>query len=251
MYGYVYDAFLRERKYDTILAKIEGRLLELGIQGRSEKLTILKSIKDLAEACIRRGADTLVVVGDDQTVSKIISIIADHDVILGIIPMGEHNRVAQYLGIPSGLAACDVLSTRIVERVDLGKANDTYFLSFLDVAAGSELFVDCGDFTVETGKQPQTLSVYNFGGQGHSPRDGKLEAVMRPVQQGEAKKGGLFRKAHEVDETIISLTKARIKSFAGSLPAHADGQTVVKTPIALSVEPKKMRVIVGKNRQFV
>lgn len=251
MFCYLYDAFLRDRKYQTQLAKIESRLFELGIQGKSEKLTILKSMRDLAEAAIKRGADTLIVVGDDQTVSKLIGLIAQYDVVLGIIPLGKDLRIAEYLGIPEGVKACDTLSTRIVERIDLGKANETFFLSFLEVAAAKELFLDFdgGAYSLETGSTPHTVSVYNFGMLGKDPRDGLLEIVVRPAER-EQKKSG-FRKRHERNVTILPMKKVRVKSFASSVPVHADGQTVLKTPVTVTVVPKKLRVIVGKDRGFV
>ena len=134
MYFYLYDAFLRDKKYERTLAKIEGRLLELNILGKSEKLTLLKSMRDVVKNAIKRGAETIVVVGDDQTVSKIMTYVADEDIILGIIPIGHNTQLASSLGIPQGIAACDILSSRIVERIDLGKANDAFFVSYLELS---------------------------------------------------------------------------------------------------------------------
>lgn len=252
MYAYLYDAFLRQPKFGARLARIEGRLHDLGIHGKIEKLTLLKSFKELAEAAIKRGAETIVAVGDDQTVSKIIGVIAEHNVTLGIIPFGKSTRVAEFLGIPEGVAACDVLSARIVEQVDLGRANDTYFLSFLQLAPAHELILECdgGKFHIEPVRGQHSVIVYNFGPAGRDPRDGVLETVIsrEPAEPGGLK---LFRGRPSGRQSVVPIKHMRIKSFKGSLPAYADGQTVVKTPLTVSVAPRKLKVIVGKNRKFV
>lgn len=249
MYFYLYDAFLRDRKYERALAKIESRLLTLGLNGKSEKLTLLKSMRDLVDSAKKRGADTIVAIGDDQTMSKIIGLLADDDVTLGCIPLGQHLRLAEYLGIPEGVGACDVLSSRIVEHLDLGKANDSYFLSFLDLDPSKELLIDCekGQYHIEPQGEAHHVSVHNFGGMGIDPRDGKLELV---VQQADGKEDRGFGKKKRAKPTILSLSTMKIKSFGRSVAAHADGQTVIKTPMTVQVVPKKLRIIVGKNRKF-
>ncbi len=250
MYCYIYDAFLRDKRYETTIARIESRLLDLEIQGKAEKLTILKSMKELVDGAIKRGAKTIVAIGDDQTVSKIISIVADKEMTLGMIPIGDHHRIADFLGIPRAEKACDVLSARIVEQLDLGKANNAYFLSFLDIPAAKELRIECdeGKFVIEPSDGNHGISVYNFGAGGHDPRDGILELVIR---RQEAPSGAShFFKKSGAEQSIFPLRSMLIKSSRASLPAYADGQTVVKTPLTVTVVPKKLRVIVGKNRQF-
>ena len=48
MYAYIFDSFLQERKYQHELGQIENRLATLGIQGKIEKMTILKNIQEAA-----------------------------------------------------------------------------------------------------------------------------------------------------------------------------------------------------------
>ena len=47
MYFYFYDTFVSDKKNEQLLGKIENRLIELGINGRTEKLTVLKNMKEL------------------------------------------------------------------------------------------------------------------------------------------------------------------------------------------------------------
>ncbi|MFH1171468.1 MAG: diacylglycerol kinase family protein [bacterium] len=246
MYFYLYDAFLREKKYEVPLARIEGRLFDLGVQGKSEKLTILKSMKELVDGAVKRGADTIVAVGNDETLSKMIRMVADRNVILGYIPMGGRSAIASMLGIPSAEKACDVLSARIIERFDLGKANDAYFLSFLQITPSADLLLECDErYSVEP-IGLQGVTVYNFGFLGKNPRDGILEAVVQP-ETGE--RTSFLSRHRQAENSIFSVRSVRVKNLGKSLAAYADGQTVVKTPILVTAVPKKIRMIVGKNRQ--
>lgn len=244
MYFYLYDAFLREKKYEVPLAKVEGRLFDLGLQGRAEKLTILKSMKEIVSAALKRGADTIVAVGNDETMSKLIRLVADSDVLLGFIPVGGKSLIADVLGIPEGERACDALSRRVIERVDLGKANDVTFLSFLEVTPGPDLFLECdGRYTLEPLEAPHALTMFNLGYWARSPRDGVLEAVLEPETE---KRSRFSLRGDTHQQTVIPFTTMRVKSLGRSLAAYADGQTVVKTPFTVSVLPRKIRIIVGK-----
>lgn len=249
MYFFLYDAFLREKKYETTLARIEGRLLDLGLSGKSEKLTILKSMKEVVQTALKRGADTIVAVGDDQTLSRLMGIVADANVAVGYIPLGRKTAVAASLGIPTGMKACDVLSTRLIERLDLGKANTTYFLSFLALSPGKDLFIECDhSYHIEPLQGQHALSVFNFGYGKNDPRDGVLEVVLEETRKGIRKRGWLSRRSNAT--SVFPVRHMRIKSFGVAIPAYADGQTVVKTPMTIEVIPKKLRMIVGKNRNF-
>lgn len=249
MYAYLYDAYVRSSKYDRVLAKIESRLYALGLQGKTEKLTILKSMKELVESVVRRGADTVVAVGNDATLNKMVNLLLHRDVLLGYIPVDGENPVARGLGIPHELGACDVLSTRIVQRLDVGCANTTYFLSHLALEPSDELVIEGNDgkFVIEPDRGLHTVTLYNFGLQGSDPRDGKLELTLVPSST--SGKKNIFGKKGSTP-SVLPIKTARIQCLARSVAAYADGQTVVKTPIMISVEPRALRMIVGKGRSF-
>src|SRR3989344_7026326 len=129
MYLYLYDSFLNNKKFSNTLARIETRLTDLGIGGKICRISPLRNIKELILDEIRNGVKTVVVVGDDKTLNQIVNGVAKYDITVGLIPIGPDNRIAQTLGIPEGQKACDVLAARIIEKIDLGKINETYFLS--------------------------------------------------------------------------------------------------------------------------
>lgn len=250
MYYYLFDSKLADKKYESIVNRIEFRIIELGLNGRIDRLSILKNMRELIETAIKRGAETIVVVGDDAAVAKAVSIVAPYKVTLGTIPVGERHRIARALGIPEGEAACDILSKRIVKTIDLGRVNDQYFLFSLDVPA-NEVTLECdGRYRISIMGLPRSFSICNFQPEQSwsscSPVDGVLEAVIEEVPAGWFP----FARRPANHGTVVPLKKAKIISPASSIPLTLDGQTIVKTPATVEVAPKKLRLIVGKHRQF-
>lgn len=257
MYYYIYDSFLNDKKYLPTLHKIEARLMDLGINGRIEKMSLLKSLREIVEDALKKGATTIVAVGNDETVSKIISFLPNLSTTLGIIPIGDNNKIATTLGIPINEAACDTLSSRIIEKIDLGKANDYYFISSLQVAAQREIVIDCGNYHISPLSENGHINIYNFNcitdetrenEHLYNPRDGVLEAVFSetPTSTGLF---GMFKKQYTRD-SVFPFKKIKIKCNKDCLPVIADGQTTIKTPVTVEVAPKKLKVIVGKKRMF-
>ncbi|MEA3272751.1 MAG: diacylglycerol kinase family protein, partial [Patescibacteria group bacterium] len=129
MYTYLYDSFVSDPKYAKILGNIETRITDLGIQGRIDRVSVFKNPKEILKEAIRRKSTTVVIVGNDDTIRKTIEVIPDFDLTFAIIPIGSPNQVTKYLGIPEGELACDTLSARIIEKIDLGRINNKFFFS--------------------------------------------------------------------------------------------------------------------------
>jgi len=257
MYYYIYDSFLSDKKFEMTLYRIENRLMDLGINGKIERLTLLKSFKELVEQAVKNNAETIVIVGNDKTISKVISFLPNYSLTLGIIPIGPDNKIASILGIPAGDAACDVLSARIIEKIDLGKVNNSYFLSCLEIPVKEEVILECENYNISPLVNSEMISICNFGNifknQGfrrekiYNPRDGVLEAVISPGASSGFFK--IFQKDFN-NESVFPIKKLKIKSLKECVSVIADGEIVVKTPITVEVVPKKLKVIVGKNRMF-
>lgn len=249
MYYYLFDTPLSDRKYASVVNRIEFRIVELGINGRMDRLSILKSMRELIDTAVKRGAETIVIVGDDEAIAKAVTIVAQYKVTLGIIPVGDHLAIAEGLGIPKGEAACDVLSKRIVKTIDLGKVNDQFFLFSVKVPA-QDVTVECdGNYRVSMLGYPRPFSICNFTpelGTGEcNPEDGVLEAIFN-----EEPKGWLQFKRQQSTRSVFPIRKARIMSSSSSVSLTLDGATIVKTPAVVEVAPRKLRVIVGKERHF-
>ena len=88
MYFYIYDSFLHDKRFERDLAAIETRLTDLGVSGKIGRLTPFVSARGLVRDEARRGAQTVVVVGNDATVAKVVEGLGEEKVTLGIIPVG-------------------------------------------------------------------------------------------------------------------------------------------------------------------
>lgn len=248
VYYYIFDTFTGDKKYLTQVHQIENRLMQLGINGHTEKLSMLKSLQEMVEAAIKREAKTIVAVGNDDTISKLMNFLPRHAVTFGMIPLGEPNTITDKLGIPRGVAACDTLSQRITIKLDLGKVNNAFFISSLALPVDQSVTIDFGSYHISTVGAGSTIQIYNMNGSRHSsPTDGMLEAVIREAPS----RGGIFTRKHEfTDQSVFPLKKVTIRSAGDSVPVVADGQRMIKTPVTVEVAPQKIKVIVGKNRMF-
>jgi len=250
MYHYIYDSFLSDKRYENEIAQIEARILALGINGRVDKLTILKNLKEIVEDGIKKGAETLVVLGDDSTLCKVISFIAPfRKVTVGYLPLGPKQAIARLLGLPAGVLACDVLSKRMIKKFDLGKVNEKYFLFYLDVTKNN-VVIECDDnYRIQTLIPSSLLRICNLGMLEEevffNPGDGLLEAVVVSEKSG----WNFFKKSFKKD-SVFPIKKAKIKCETECVPLLLDGQTVVKTPALVEIVPKRLNIIVGKERKI-
>lgn len=254
MYLYLYDSFLNNKKYNRLLAKIETRLTDLGIGGKIFRLSPLRNISELLNDEVSGGIETVVVVGNDKTFSEIINLAAKLKVALGIIPVGPSNKIATTLGVNSPDDACNILSARKIEKIDLGKINGTYFLSNITLSGG-RVTIECENKFRVTPQTKDQICICNLRPifetgfeptNSFNPQDGLLEIFVQPMATGVFK---LFKKSSQLKNSIIPFKKIAIRS-RDSLPVVTDGQKVLKTPVQIEIVPKRLKIIVGKNRMF-
>ena len=248
MYLYLYDSFLNHKKYSNTLARLETRLTDLGIGGKIFRLSPLRDIDQLLNDEAKNGIKTVIVVGNDKTFCDIVNIAAKLDVTLGLVPVGPDNKIARALGISSSDEACNVIAARITERIDLGKANGVYFLSSISVASG-ERTIECENQFSLVPQEHDLVTICNLnpalagGGNYFNPRDGFLEVLVQPIIK------GFFKKADPSQNSVVPVKEVAIRSRT-SVAVTTDGKKVLKTPVEIKIVPKKLNLIVGKNRIF-
>ena len=274
MYYYIYDQFLSSKKYDKTLAQVESKITDLGIKDRILKMSILKSIPELVTDALRKRAGTIIVVGNDQTVNQIVNLIAGRNVILGIVPVDDHNfkgafstqnSIAHFLGIKNPLEACETISARKIETINLGEINNNYFISSVKIFE-HHLRVKCNNrFTVTPTSTEHMVSIYNFlpkldtedinlksTATYFNPQDNFLEVVVEPKNKKALKK--LFQSASKgkKPDSIFRVRRVNVKSTLTDKPGSVlvDNFRVLKTPLDIKVSDKKLDVIVGKERKF-
>lgn len=248
MYCYIYDEFTQDKRFEKELLNIENRLTDLGIAGKIVRLALFRNVQEMVRDEIRRGTTGVIAVGNDETVHKVIDVISGTDVVLGIIPLGSPNALARMLGVPDGVAACDVLSARIIEKIDAGVVNGKRFLTSLSVPNfRSELTCD-GSYRI-TPDSAGHLEIRNLAGDAarnervSDPTDGLLETVLRVG----VRRWWFGRK--RMCESVLPLTTLAIRSEK-PIAVMADGEEMTGTRFDIGVESGVIKVISGRGRKF-
>jgi YegS/Rv2252/BmrU family lipid kinase len=85
---------------------------------------------ELARQAAADHIDIVVSVGGDGSLNDVVTGLQGSDAILGIIPKGSGNGLARSIGIPLKLEkALEVINSFNVQALDVGMANDHYFIS--------------------------------------------------------------------------------------------------------------------------
>jgi diacylglycerol kinase (ATP) len=91
-------------------------------------------LPDVVRQAVADGADLVILGGGDGSVGSVARILADADVVLGLLPTGTANDFARTLGLPSDLAeACAVVAGGKVTAVDVGLVGSGGFLNVASV----------------------------------------------------------------------------------------------------------------------
>lgn len=94
----------------------------------------------LARQAVADGCSVVVAVGGDGLVSAVANGLVDTPVRLGIVPAGRGNDFARGLGLPLSVSeACRVVASGESRRVDVGQADDRYFLSVAQIGLTAEI----------------------------------------------------------------------------------------------------------------
>ena len=131
-----------------------------------------------------------------------------------------------------------------MRRVDVGRAGASYFL--LEAVLPPSAMVTCDDrYTVSVTDAHASMTVANIldPRPEAQPDDGMLTVVVRGKSQ-----GGWIRRHEEY--SFFSTQRAEVKTTRNGEPVTLDGHHMVKTPVVLSIQPKLLSIIVGRERQF-
>ena len=86
--------------------------------------------RELARNAVARGYQIVVAVGGDGTVNEVVQEVAGSNTIMAIVPTGSGNGLARHCSIPLSIPeAVKLLANGKMQSIDLGKANDIYFIS--------------------------------------------------------------------------------------------------------------------------
>jgi len=246
MYCYLYDEFIQgNKRYERELLDIENRLTDLGIAGKISRLALFRNAEEMIRDEIDRGVKTVVVLGNDDTIRKVLDVISESKIVLGLIPIGPKNELARLLGIPNGVEACDVLSARRIEQIDVGTINGRKFITGVRVPDfRAELMCNDGKYRVVPTSRAD-LEIQNLADI-CNPCDGMLSAnIHSSVRKG----WGPFAR-HEQTNSVLPFQFLAIRSDK-PISLYADGEEMQGTRFDIGIEAMILKVIIGKSRVFI
>lgn len=286
MYYYLVDAKSYDGKnFEYFQTQLLSLLGEYHIAGEVARITKLRTTEDLVNTALSYGATTLVVVGGDETFTKVLTLCHNKNITLGYIPTNFRSEIAKILGISNLLEAVALIAKRRVEELDLAKIDQTYFLSniyfgFLyheqsfkkNTLSLKQLF-SFRPFEIElifdnsfrAHDKFIAGAIINTHNQQHcnfsegpalgNPKDEKLDIIL--ISQLSKFRIWRYRKlllerCFEAlpNKTIFHAQKVEFL-LPGNLPLFLSGQILTHTPQTISIAGSKARVIVGKSRQFL
>lgn len=241
MYYYIYDTALGDKKYAGFLARIENRLTDLGINGKINRLSFLKNIKQVISDEIKRGIKTVVVVGDDKTLGQILNIVAGFNIAVGYIPITQ-TEAGKLLNIPEGERACDILSARVIKKIDLGKINNYYFLTSIQTG-GQKTYLDCdGSYYITLQDGNNIITINNLSNDYNTlscPTDGHLDLFIETIEK------KILRKPKKT-LSRFPVKALRITSDKSMPLLLMDEKRIIKTPADIEIAAKQVKMVVGK-----
>jgi diacylglycerol kinase family enzyme len=282
MYFYIIDPQKTGQKnFERVQNRLYACVAEMRISGEMTRVTTLRSIGQLVESAISRGATTIVGVGHDSTVQDIVNAVGEKDVAIGYVPV-EDSELARILGIADVDSACRNLAQRRVETLDLGMIQGGYFFTKVSLGASLEglqaksLF-DFSKFSEAGSLKPVPVKMEvdgQFSAQFEvavgaifnsraarldqsriaNPTDGVLDVLLLPglksydawKYRNELAAGTL----EKIPGCAVVHGKRIIISAPEGLPFFVGERTIAKAPAVIEAIPAKIKVIVGRERMF-
>ncbi len=281
MYYYIVDANkVNQRDFERVQANLYSSISEYHISGEIVRVTGIRTIRQLVETAFFHQAKTIVAVGTDETLDEIVNVAGDRDITLGFIPLVQTD-LSYVLGIPDIAQACKFLAVRRVEEIDLGLINGKQFLSKLEF--GLDVKQKTGfdffglNFAKKLAKTPtletrfrvdnnyQASSeiwsglILNTRGATSSkeignPSDGVLDLLLLPkVSQSSAftHKNQILKGEFEKIPNASVIHFQKLEMIAPlNMRIRLGSQELTEVPATISIKPKALKIIVGRNRTF-
>ncbi|SJZ34064.1 lipid kinase, YegS/Rv2252/BmrU family [Cetobacterium ceti] len=175
--------------------------------------------------------DHILISGGDGTINQVVNVLKKKnlDIPIAILPTGTANDFANLLGIPSNIevAIKKILSNK-PKKIDLGKANDLYFINIFS----------CGLFTEVSQKTPSVLKntlgklAYYFNGIKEIPHFKKIKLSIKTEDFSfqcssliffvfNGKSAGNFNIAYKakIDDGMLDVIIVKSESIASTLGA--------------------------------
>ena len=86
----------------SVADEIQSLLKELDVETEALIPTDRSQVEGVIKESVDSGIDTLIAVGGDGLINQAVNVLAETDIVLGVIPVGTGNDFARSLGLNSG-----------------------------------------------------------------------------------------------------------------------------------------------------
>jgi len=281
MYYYILDPHnIPQKNFERQQAELQSLLTEFNVSGEMARITPLRLMQDLVDTAASRGVKTLVACGTDETFSQMLVATKDRDFTLGFIPFSKDTQLGRILGMTDLQTCVKTIASRRIEKLDLAKINDSYFLSYLELGVGAQTNKPMGliasmklfagssidlkmriDDSYDISSKIMGALIINTrgtamcaGGPVGNPQDGNLDIVM--IEKLSRFTAARYKQEIESGcyEKIPGATAIRCQQIEFLEPRGykitIDGNEVARVPSIVTISAQKLRMIVGKNRTF-
>lgn len=119
-------------------------LNERSRRGIRDADAVCRALEDAGVQCDRDPDagpfDAVIAAGGDGTIVRTVPIALQHDIPLGIVPLGTFNDLARSLEIPLDVhEACETIARRIERRIDVGRVNGVHFVNEASIGLSTRI----------------------------------------------------------------------------------------------------------------
>ena len=243
MYYYIYDDFIATPKLQVKLADIESKLALLEIKGPVSRLHALTNINEVMRRAVVRGATTVIVVGDDRSLLKVLNALPNKKIVVGLIVMGPQVALAKKLNVETVKAGIEAAAGRKLVPVNTGTINKFAFLQNVAITGGPFTAILDDTLTIKSDHLQSTISIINPQLAFSKDKSSLLEAHLTPLK-GRWSMG----KVREEQVSKLNFRKLILKSQA-PMTAVVDGaKTITDKSLTIDMIENAAKLIVGRKR---
>jgi hypothetical protein len=256
MYYYILEQ-QKNKAQESLVNKIIATIEDLQIMGEAVKSNPVQKPDELAEIGLSKGYNTVVAIGSDSIINEIAPIVAKHRAVLGIVPTDPNSAFFNLIDCNSWQNACDLLAKRIVDNFDLGViGKEKVFLSHIVIKpekSGKQVLIKSIFKKSEVEGPAESVMVANSSlkngrWEKHGFADGMLSINYKSFSE---KNSGFWQKFLGSKESTYTSTFHAPFCHIGGLEKtlsvySSDNQFICHTPVAVSVIPNAIKLIVSK-----
>lgn len=281
MYFYILDGTkISQAQFEKAQISLQALLAEFKISGEMARVTSIRGIKELVETASERGVKTLVACGTDDTFNFMLAYLKGRDFALGFIPLVNFDSsLSKILGLNNLQTAVKTVAARRIEKIDLAVLEDNYFISQVEFGIAASKIKQMGmfsslkalsipehhikvriddsyimDITCLGGTVTNSRATSSSVNQIANPTDGQLDFMVleRLTKMDVLKFKGDIAEGileHIPGTSVIKCKKVEFLEPRG-FPLTIAGKTFAKIPSSIYIVPRRLKLVVGKNRTF-